>query len=163
KAGNAAFMRSICLVSALISFCNSESGDGVESRYSAAARAMIAAQSSMLAPLRRAGLYSAKMWASRPSKYFCSDNLASSFDRSPILVRLSISSLPGEAPRLCRGGSRSLTFPAVVHRRSSRLVSHHAHEKEFRDGRLREPKPQQVGVQISRGLHSQVYGELRQH
>ena len=61
-----------------------------------------------------------------------------------------------------------MTFPAVVHRRSSRLVSHHAHEKEFRDGRLREPKPQQVGVQISRGLHPKcrrktLYGELRQH
>src|SRR6185312_9308822 len=58
--------------------------------------------------------------------------------------------------RLCRGGSRSLTFQAVVHRRNSRLVSHHAHEKEFRDGRLRESKPQQMGVQISCGLHSQV-------
>lgn len=29
----------------------------------------------------------------------------------------------------------------------------------FRDGRLREPKPQQMGVQISRGLHSQVSQE----
>ena len=78
--------------------------------------------------------------------------------QQPIEARTLIPapSLPGEAPRLCRGGSRSLTFPAVVHRRSSRLVSHHAHEKEFRDGRLQEPKPQQVGVQISRGLHSQV-------
>jgi Methyltransferase domain len=38
-----------------------------------------------------------------------------------------------EAPRLCRGGSRSLTFPAAIDERP-RLVSHHAHEKEFRDG-----------------------------
>src|SRR3954462_6839630 len=33
-----------------------------------------------------------------------------------------------EAPRLCRGGSSSLTFQAIVHRSKSRLVSHHAHE-----------------------------------
>jgi hypothetical protein len=65
-------------------------------------------------------------------------------------------SLRKEAPRLCRGGSRSLTFKAVVHRRDSRFVSHHAHEGEFRDGRLRKPKPQQVGVQIPCGVHSQV-------
>src|SRR6185437_2653026 len=42
-------------------------------------------------------------------------------------------SLPREAPRLCRGGSRSLTFPAVAHRRNADL-SHHAQEKSFRDG-----------------------------
>src|SRR6516162_10922624 len=46
-------------------------------------------------------------------------------------ISTMISSLLGEAPRLWRGGSRSLTFQAVVHRRNSRLVSHHAHEKEF--------------------------------
>src|ERR1700680_1546402 len=28
----------------------------------------------------------------------------------------SATNLPGEAPRLCRGGSKSLTFTAVVHR-----------------------------------------------
>src|ERR1700751_3597513 len=69
---------------------------------------------------------------------------------------LIISSLPREAPRLCRVGSKSLTFKAVVHRRDSRFVSHHAHEGEFRDGRLREPKPHKMGVQIPRSLHSQV-------
>src|SRR4029077_13879407 len=42
-------------------------------------------------------------------------------------------SLPREPPRLCRGGSRSLTFPAVAHRRNADL-SHHAQEKSFRDG-----------------------------
>jgi hypothetical protein len=44
-------------------------------------------------------------------------------------------SLPREAPRLCRGGSRSLTFPAVAHRRNSD-ASHHAHDREFRDGQV---------------------------
>jgi hypothetical protein len=32
--------------------------------------------------------------------------------------------------------SRKLQFKAVVHRRNSRPVSHHAHEKEFRDGHV---------------------------
>ena len=40
-------------------------------------------------------------------------------------------SLPKEAPRLCRGGSRSLTFTAVVHRRDSPFASHHAREKRL--------------------------------
>jgi transposase InsO family protein len=40
--------------------------------------------------------------------------------RCPCMVDLMSldPSLPKEAPRLCRGGSRSLTFKAVVHRRS---------------------------------------------
>ena len=40
----------------------------------------------------------------------------------PIARRAAIrapTSLPREAPRLCRGGSRSLTFPAVAHRRKA--------------------------------------------
>src|SRR6476646_1703291 len=37
-----------------------------------------------------------------------------------------------------------------------RIVSHHAHEREFHDGRLRKPKPHKVGVQISCGVHSQM-------
>jgi hypothetical protein len=35
-------------------------------------------------------------------------------------------------------------------------VSHHAHEREFHDGRVREPKPHEVRVQIPCGVHSQV-------
>jgi hypothetical protein len=34
---------------------------------------------------------------------------------------------------------------AVVHRRNSPLVSYYAHEKELRDGRLREPLSQANG------------------
>jgi hypothetical protein len=55
-----------------------------------------------------------------------------------------------EFPRLCRGGSRSLTFPGVfpgfpsmklqiVSRQSTRMRS-------STDGRARKPKSQQVGV-----------------
>ena len=61
-----------------------------------------------------------------------------------------------------------MTFQAVVHRRNSRLVSHHAHEKEFRDGRLREPKPRKWEckyhvVFIPKCRRKTLYGELRQH
>jgi hypothetical protein len=49
----------------------------------------------------------------------------------PCLVRALASA--GD-PRLCRGGSSSLTFPGV-HRRSSN-VSSHSHERNFTDGRL---------------------------
>jgi hypothetical protein len=56
-----------------------------------------------------------------------------------------------EAARLCRGGSSSLTFKAVIHRQDSRFVSHRTHEGELHR-RLREPKPHQVGVQTGFGL-----------
>ena len=59
-----------------------------------------------------------------------------------------------ETPRLCRGGSSSLTFPAV-HQRSSN-VSSHSHERNFTDGRVREPKPHDLGLQISCCLHSEM-------
>src|SRR5580704_294196 len=36
------------------------------------------------------------------------------------------------------------------------IVSHQAHERKLHDGRIWKPKPQQVGVQISRCVHSQV-------
>src|SRR5467141_3978101 len=36
------------------------------------------------------------------------------------------------------------------------IVSHQAHERKLHDGRVWKPKPQQVGVQISRCVHSQV-------
>src|SRR3974377_2246673 len=35
-------------------------------------------------------------------------------------------------------------------------VSHHSHERELHDGRIRAPKPHEVGVQISLSVHSQV-------
>ena len=35
-------------------------------------------------------------------------------------------------------------------------MSRQAHEKEFRDGRNGKPKPYEVGVQISCGVHPQV-------
>src|SRR4051794_15923725 len=65
-----------------------------------------------------------------------------------------------ELPRLCRGGSRSLTFSGVVpgcpptnlrivSRQSTRIWS-------CIDGRVGEPKSHQVGVQIPRCFHSQV-------
>ena len=43
-------------------------------------------------------------------------------------------SLPRETPRLCRGGSRSLTFPAIAHRRNSHGACRHALGRKFRDG-----------------------------
>jgi hypothetical protein len=36
-------------------------------------------------------------------------------------------------------------------------VGHQAHEKEFHDGRIREFKPFEVGVQIPRGIHPEVW------
>jgi hypothetical protein len=55
-----------------------------------------------------------------------------------------------EFPRLCRGGSRSLTFPGVVPGYPSRkLVTVSRQSTRIRsstDGRARKPKPQQVGV-----------------
>jgi hypothetical protein len=39
--------------------------------------------------------------------------------QDPRALICTFASLPREAPRLCRGGSRSLTFPAVAHRRKS--------------------------------------------
>jgi len=57
-------------------------------------------------------------------------------------------------PRLCRAGSSSLTFPGV-HRGSSN-VSSHAHERNLTDGRLREPKPHDMDLQISCGVHSEM-------
>ena len=46
-----------------------------------------------------------------------------------IAMLLPITYYPKEFPRLCRGGSRSLTFKGV-HRRSFRIVSRQAHEGE---------------------------------
>ena len=61
-----------------------------------------------------------------------------------------------------------MTFKAVVHRRDFRFVSHHAHEGEFRDGRLRELKSHEMGLQIPRRFipkcrRKTLYGELRRH
>src|ERR1700679_3979242 len=53
-----------------------------------------------------------------------------------------------EIPRLCRGGSRSLTFPGVP--RSGSVVSSHSHERNRTDGRVRDAKPHDLGLQIYR-------------
>ena len=59
-----------------------------------------------------------------------------------------------EIPRLCRGDSRCLTYSGV-HRRTD-VVSRQAHNEGGTDGRGIEPKAQQVGVQISRSIYSEV-------
>src|SRR5208282_692352 len=50
--------------------------------------------------------------------------------------------------------SSSLTFPAV-HQRSSN-VSSHSHERNSADERVREPKPHDLGLQISCRLHPEM-------
>jgi hypothetical protein len=57
-----------------------------------------------------------------------------------------------EIPRLCRGGSRSLTFTGV-HPRNSRCEPTKAHVKEKLDGPIGESKSLRVGVQIPRSLY----------
>ena len=47
-----------------------------------------------------------------------------------------------------------MTFRAV-HQRSSN-VSSHSHERNSTDGRVREPKPHHMGLQISCGFHSEM-------
>src|SRR6202050_2629681 len=59
-----------------------------------------------------------------------------------------------EIPRLCRGGSSSLTFPGVP--RSGSVVSSHSHERNRTDGRVRDAKPHDVGLQIPRCLHPEI-------
>ena len=62
--------------------------------------------------------------------------------------------LSKENPRLCRGGSRSLTF-TEVHQRSPD-VSNHAHGRNSTDGRPSEPKSHEMGLQISHRVHPEV-------
>src|SRR5208337_1112094 len=59
-----------------------------------------------------------------------------------------------EIPRLCRGGSSSLTFRGVP--RSGSVVSSHSHERNRTEGRVRDAKPYDVGLQIFRGFHPEV-------
>ncbi len=59
-----------------------------------------------------------------------------------------------EVPRLCRGGSKSLTDTGV-HRKLP-IVSRQAHEREFHDGRCRKPKSCKMGVQVSCSVHTQI-------
>jgi Transposase IS200 like len=64
-----------------------------------------------------------------------------------------------EFPRLCRGGSKSLTYPAVDTVGPStklRIVSSQAHEEEFHRWMTMKVKSQQVGVQIPRRPYSEV-------
>ena len=64
-----------------------------------------------------------------------------------------------ETPRLCRGGSSSLTFPAV-HQRSSN-VSSHSHERNSADGRVREAKATRLGTANIMLSSSRNVGERR--
>src|SRR5271157_1347067 len=59
-----------------------------------------------------------------------------------------------EIPRLCRGGSSSLTFRGVP--RSGSVVSSHSHERNRTDGRVRDAKPHDVGLEISCGFHPKI-------
>jgi len=61
----------------------------------------------------------------------------------------------GEIPRLCRGGSSSLTFRGV-HPRNSKREPTKAHAKEQLDGPIGESKPLGMGVQIPCGLYPEV-------
>ena len=61
-----------------------------------------------------------------------------------------------------------MTYTAVVHRRDSRLVSHHAHEREFHDGRLRSLSHSKWEckyhvVFIPKCRRKTLYVELRRH
>jgi hypothetical protein len=50
-------------------------------------------------------------------------------------------SLPREAPRLCRGGSRSLTFQEVAHRRKRSTRGATTHAEEILRWTTQQPKP----------------------
>src|SRR6185437_1972536 len=60
-----------------------------------------------------------------------------------------------EFPRLCRGGSRSLTY-AGVHRGNSNSCAAKHMRGESTDGRVRKLKPRATGVPVSRGVHTEV-------
>ena len=58
-------------------------------------------------------------WARPQNETYLEYGLKRSFATAPESDRATappIPNLPKEVPRLCRGGSRSLTFTAVVHR-----------------------------------------------
>jgi hypothetical protein len=68
--------------------------------------------------------------------------------------------LPGRQKRFDTYGGRP--SPKLL------IVSHHAHERKLDDGRVREPKPQQVGVKIHvvfipKCRRKTLYAELRRH
>jgi hypothetical protein len=60
-----------------------------------------------------------------------------------------------EIPRLCRGGSSSLTFTGV-HPRNSNGEPTKAHAKEKLDGPIGKSKPLGMGVQIPRGIYPEM-------
>jgi hypothetical protein len=60
-----------------------------------------------------------------------------------------------EIPRLCRGGSSSLTFTGV-HPRNSKREPTKAHVKEKLDGPTGKSKPLGMGVQIPRGIYPEM-------
>jgi signal transduction histidine kinase len=72
------------------------------------------------------------------------------------LLTNALQALKGEEiPRLCRGGSSSLTFTGV-HPRNSKREPTKAHAKEKLDGPIGESKPHGMGVQIPRGIYSEM-------
>ena len=74
----------------------------------------------------------------------------------PEMYKVISEDLKGEEiPRLCRGGSSSLTFQGV-HPRNSRREPTKAHVQEKPDGPIGEFKSLCMGVQIPRSLHSQM-------
>ena len=60
-----------------------------------------------------------------------------------------------EIPRICRGGSSSLTFTGV-HPRNSKREPTKAHVKEKLDGPTGKSKPLGMGVQIPRGIYPEM-------
>ena len=65
--------------------------------------------------------------------------------RSPRSIDIGLSS---------KIGNSSLTFPGVP--RSGSVVSSHSHERNRTDGRVRDAKPHDMGLQISRGFHPEI-------
>jgi hypothetical protein len=59
-----------------------------------------------------------------------------------------IPNLPREVPRLCRGGSSSLTFTAVLHGSNSQCVSKQSTGRQFQAERNKSLGDLRVGVQI---------------
>src|SRR5512134_3369156 len=63
-----------------------------------------------------------------------------------------------ESPPYPTMPTRHISIPTMYGSPSMKLglVSRQAHERELHDGRVRKPKPHEVGVQISRRFHTEV-------
>jgi hypothetical protein len=67
-----------------------------------------------------------------------------------------------EIPRLCRGGSRSLTFTKVSIAETTNREPP-SKRKEKLDGQDREPKSHEMGVQVPRCVYTQGQKEAAVH